>query len=36
MQIHHLARDPEFLIELPRGVQVTQISSSHGDCSGSR
>ena len=28
-QIHHLPRDEEFLIELPRSVQVLTISSSH-------
>lgn len=29
-RIHHLERDPEFLIELPRGVQVLEIVASHG------
>jgi hypothetical protein len=29
-RIHHLERDEEFLIELPKGVQVLAISSSHG------
>ena len=29
-RIHHLKRDPEFLIELPQAVQVLTISSSHG------
>jgi heme-degrading monooxygenase HmoA len=29
-QIHHLDRDAEFLIELPREVQVLQIRMSHG------
>ena len=33
-QIHHLARDPEFLVELPDGVQVLQIRSSLGDTGG--
>ena len=28
-QIHHLPRDKEFLIELPQGVQVLTITSSH-------
>jgi heme-degrading monooxygenase HmoA len=28
--IHHLPRDPEFLIELPRSVQVLQLRHSHG------
>ena len=29
-KIHHLPRDKEFLIELPRSVQVLQITASHG------
>ncbi len=29
-QIHHLERDAEFLIELPKQVQVLQIGKSHG------
>ncbi|MDQ2082589.1 hypothetical protein RA307_20575 [Xanthobacteraceae bacterium Astr-EGSB] len=29
-RIHHLPRDPEFLIELPESVQVTTITSSKG------
>jgi hypothetical protein len=29
-QIHHLPRDKEFLIELPKSVQVLAITSSHG------
>jgi len=29
-RIHHLARDAEFLIELPRGVQVLRIAGSMG------
>ena len=28
--IHHLDRDKEFLIELPKGVQVLRIRFSHG------
>jgi heme-degrading monooxygenase HmoA len=28
--IHHLDRDAELLIELPRSVQVLEISASHG------
>ena len=28
-RIHHLARDAEFLIELPREVQILRIVSSH-------
>jgi heme-degrading monooxygenase HmoA len=30
-QIHHLERDPEFLIELPRTVQILEIRTAHGD-----
>lgn len=30
MQIHHLERDAEFLVELPKGVQVLQFLHSHG------
>jgi heme-degrading monooxygenase HmoA len=29
-QIHHLPRDAEFLIELPKAVQILAISSRHG------
>lgn len=29
-RIHHLARDAEFLIELPEGVQVLEITASKG------
>ena len=29
-RIHHLARDPEFLIELPESVQVLDITASKG------
>lgn len=32
-RIHHLARDPEFLIELPNSVQILEIVSSFG-CTG--
>jgi hypothetical protein len=32
--IHHLARDAEFLIELPNAVQVLTIVSASGDCGG--
>jgi hypothetical protein len=31
-RIHHLERDAEFLIELPRGVQVLDIVASSGRC----
>jgi heme-degrading monooxygenase HmoA len=30
-RIHHLARDPEFLIELPTEVQVLRLRICHGD-----
>lgn len=29
-KIHHLERDPEFLIELPKSVQVLEISAAKG------
>ena len=29
-RIHHLERDAEFLIELPKGVQILNIVASHG------
>jgi hypothetical protein len=29
-KIHHLKRDPEFLIELPEAVQVLRITTSKG------
>lgn len=29
-QIHHLERDAEFLIALPRAVQILRILTSHG------
>jgi hypothetical protein len=32
--IHHLPRDPEFLIELPERVQILKIRASHGDTGG--
>lgn len=32
--IHHLDRDPEFLIELPTSVQILKIRHSHGDIGG--
>lgn len=35
-KVHHLDRDPEFLIELPQSVQILEIIASHGDCGGSR
>ena len=28
--MHHLARDAEFLIELPNSVQVLRLLKSHG------
>ena len=33
-KIHHLPRDPEFLIELPQSVQVLDITASHGNTGG--
>ena len=33
-RIHHLDRDPEFLIELPKSVQILHITASHGDTGG--
>ena len=30
-RIHHLDRDPEFLIELPNRVQILRIRTSHGN-----
>lgn len=29
-RIHHLDRDPEFLIELPKSVQIVRLRVSHG------
>ena len=34
-RIHHLPRDPEFLIEVPEGVQVLDLVASHGHTGGS-
>jgi hypothetical protein len=33
-RIHHLPRDPEFLIEMPERVQILAIRASHGDTGG--
>ena len=33
-RVHHLPRDPEFLIELPDRVQILTIRRSHGDTGG--
>jgi hypothetical protein len=33
-RIHHLERDPEFLIEMPDGVQVLEITTTFGDTGG--
>jgi heme-degrading monooxygenase HmoA len=33
-RIHHLERDPEFLIELPEKVQILIIRASHGHLGG--
>jgi heme-degrading monooxygenase HmoA len=35
-RIHHLPRDPEFLIEMPDRVQILMIRASHGDTGGER
>jgi hypothetical protein len=35
-RIHHLPRDPEFLLELPDQVQILAIRASHGDTGGER
>jgi heme-degrading monooxygenase HmoA len=32
--IHHLERDPEFLVELPQKVQILEIRRSHGNVGG--
>jgi len=32
--IHHLDRDAEFLIELPKGVQILQLRAAHGHTGG--
>ncbi len=32
--IHHLERDPEFLIALPRSVQILSLIASSGNCGG--
>jgi hypothetical protein len=33
-RIHHLERDPEFLIELPEEIQIPKIRASHGNTGG--
>ena len=33
-RVHHLERDSEFLIELPKNVQILKIRTSHGQTSG--
>jgi heme-degrading monooxygenase HmoA len=35
-RIHHLDRDPEFLIELPERVQILEIRHSHGKVGGAQ
>ena len=30
-RIHHLKRDPEFLVELPQRVQILNIVARHGE-----
>lgn len=34
VRIHHLESDAEFLIELPKTVQILKIRTSHGQTSG--
>ena len=34
--VHHLERDPEFLVELPRAVQVLRLVGSYGTVAPSR
>ena len=33
-RIHHLERDPEFLVELPTGVQILHIAATLGRTGG--
>jgi heme-degrading monooxygenase HmoA len=35
-RIHHLPRDPEFLVELPESVQVLDLVTGYGDTGGSK
>jgi heme-degrading monooxygenase HmoA len=35
-RIHHLARDPEFLIAMPERVQILSLRASHGNTGGGR
>jgi heme-degrading monooxygenase HmoA len=35
-RIHHLERDEEFLIELPKSVQILSIMKSHGNTGGDK
>ncbi|HET6618845.1 MAG TPA: hypothetical protein VFG64_02825 [Dongiaceae bacterium] len=35
-RVHHLERDPEFLIDLPQSVQILRIVAGSGDCAGGR
>jgi hypothetical protein len=30
IRVHHLDRDAEFLIELPKSVQIVRLLTSHG------
>jgi hypothetical protein len=34
-RIHHLPRDPEFLIEMPERVQILMVRTSDGNTGGS-
>jgi heme-degrading monooxygenase HmoA len=33
-RIHHLPRDHEFLVELPKGVQILKVRWTHGNTGG--
>ncbi len=35
-RVHHLDRDPEFLIELPERVQILRLRAGHGDTGSGR
>jgi hypothetical protein len=35
-RVHHLERDEEFLVELPKSVQVLEILNAHGATGGKR
>ena len=35
-RIHHLERDREFLIEIPKSVQILKVRASHGNTGGNQ